>query len=115
MSGDVLEKAPAQGWAEFSDDPFDVGPQVPFVVFAFALSGRAEWLAWVSCKHGVDCTGEGLGVEDGDVIPDGRWGEVSGALSGDKGVARVLFPFDKATGVEHWFGKHEAHIKATAS
>jgi len=115
MSGDVLEKAPAQGWSEFTDDPFDVWPQVALVVFSFALSGRAEWLTGVSCKHGVDCTGERLGVESGDVIPDGSGREVSGALSGDKGVARVFVPLDKTARVEFWLGKHEAHIKATAS
>jgi hypothetical protein len=110
---DVLEKAPTQAGSEFPDDPFDVGPEVAFVVLSLALSGLTERLAGVSGKQGVDASGEGRRVEGGDVIPDWRGGEVSGPLGGNEGLPWVLFPFDKAAGVEAGFCEHEAHIEAT--
>ena len=113
MSRDILEEAPAQSVSEFSDDPFNVGPQVPFVVFSAALACEAERLAGVSGKQGVDRAGEGLGVEGGDIIPDRGGGKVSGALCGDERPPWVFFPFDKAAGVEPRLCEHEAHIKST--
>ena len=113
MAGDVFEEHPA-GF-DFADDPGDVGPEVAFVVGSFALSGLAEWLAGVSGKHGVDCASQWSPVKGCDIIPNRGGGEVSGALGGDDGLPRVIIPFDKCAGVESGFGKHEAHIKATAS
>ena len=115
MPRDVLEKAPTEGWAEFSDDPLNIGPQVPLVVLSAALSCLAERLAWVSGKQGVDRSGEWLGVECGNIVPDRRGGEVSGPLSGDKGLSGVFLPFDETSRVEARFCEHEAHIKATGS
>lgn len=115
MSGDVLEEAPSQAGPELFDDPLDVGPEVSLVVFPFALPGLTERLAWVSGEDGVDRSGDRSGVEGGDVIPDRGWLEVSGPLRGDKAFPRVLFPLDKASGVEVRLGEHEAHIKATGS
>lgn len=115
MSRDVFEEAPAQAGAKLSDDPFNVGPEVALVVFALALSCLTERLAGVSGEQSVDASGEGPGVEGGDVIPDWRGGEVSGPLGCDEGFAGVFFPFGKAAGVEPWLREHEAHIKATGS
>lgn len=115
MSGDVLEKAPAEAWPKFGDDPLNVGPEVSLVVFAFPLSRLAERLAGVSGEDGVDRSGEGLGVEGGNVIPDRGWGEVSGPLGGDECGSWVFLPLDEASCVELRLCKHEAHIKATGS
>lgn len=115
MSPDVFEETPREVGAEFVSDPFDIGPEVSFVVFTFALSCLAERLAWVSGNEGVDCAGEWSGVECRDVIPDWGRGEVSGLLGCDKLFPWVWFPFDIATGVEAGFCEHKAHIKATGS
>lgn len=115
MSGHVLEEAPTQLVAKFSDDPLDVGPEVAGIVFAFALSGHAERLAGVSCNEGVEGAGIGPGVEGFDVVPDWGGGEVSGPHPCDEDFARVFFPFDPATGVELGLGEHEAHIQASTS
>ena len=61
MTGDVFEKHPLG--AAFADDTGDVGPEVARVVGAAALSGRAEGLAGISGKDGIECALEGPGVE----------------------------------------------------
>ena len=113
MPCDVLEEHPAG--PDFADDPGDVGPEVPLVVFALSLPGLAERLAWVSGKDGVDRAAHLAPVEGGDIIPDGGRGEVSGELCGDNALSGVLVPFDKASRVGLRFGQHEAHIEATGS
>jgi hypothetical protein len=115
MTGDVFEKDPSQGRAEFSDDAGNIGPEVPFIVGPAALSCHAERLAGVSGKEGVEGPGEGLGVKCGEVIPDWGGGEVSGALAGKDDGSGAFLPLDIATGVESGFGKTEAHIQACAA
>ena len=113
MTSDVFEENPS-GF-DFADDPGNVGPQVPLVVFALALSRMAERLAGVSGKDGVDDASERPSVEGGNVIPDGCRGEVSCALCGDDCRAGVFFPFDKASGVGLRLCQLQSHIKATGA
>jgi len=113
MTSHVLEEDPYG--PTLRDDAGDVGPQVPLVVGSLSLSCGAERLAGISCENGVDRAPEGLGVERGEVVPDGGGGEVSGPLGGDDGLPRVWLPFDKATGVEAGLCEHKAQIKATGS
>ena len=113
MTGDVFEEHPL--WAAFADDPGDVGPEVPRVVGTSTLSGRAEGLARISCEDDVKGPAEGLGIESAQVVPDWRWGEIPGALGGDKDDARPLIPFDKCACVISWFGQHDAQIQASAA
>jgi hypothetical protein len=115
MPCDVFEKDELQVGPEFSDDPLDVWPQVPLVVFAFALSCLAERLAWISGKQGVDRSGEGLCVECLDVIPKRGGLEIPGAHGCDECLSRVFFPLDVASGVKSRLCEHEAHIKTTGS
>lgn len=115
MPGNVLEEAPAQILPELSDDPLDVRPKVPLVFLSLALPGLTERLTGVSGEQAVDCSGEGLGIEGGNVIPDWRRREVPGPLSGDEGFSGVFLPLDEAAGVKARLCEHEAHIKATGS
>jgi hypothetical protein len=113
MPGDVLEEDPF-GTA-FSDDPGDVGPEVPRIVGAAALSCRAERLAGIACEDCVEGAAEGPGVEAAQVGPDRGRAEVSGALGGDERLPRPVLPFDEGAGVIAWLGEHEAQIKASAA
>lgn len=115
MSGNVFEEDPCEVRSKFPDDPFNVGPEMPLVLFPAPLSGLTERLAGVSGDEGVDSTGEGAGVEGGDVVPDRGGPEVSGVLRGDEAAPWVFLPFDKTPGVESGLGEHEAHIKASAA
>jgi hypothetical protein len=115
MPGNILEKAPSEAGAELFDNSLDIGPKVPFVVFAFSLSSLRERLAWVSGEKCVEGSGKGSCVKCGDVVPDWGRGEVSGALGVCEDLARELFPLDKASGVKLWLCEHEAQIKASAS
>ena len=113
MARDVFEEHPSG--LDLSDDPADIGPEVPLVILAPALSGHAERLAGVSGKDGVDGAPEGSAVKGGNVIPDRGRSEVSGSLCGDKGASGVFLPFNRDAGVETGLCEHEAHIEATTS
>ena len=113
VPGDVFEENPFR--AAFPDDPRDVGPEVAGIVGAATLSGRAEGLAGIACKDGIECAAEGPGVEAAQVGPDRGRGEVSGCLRRDEDSARPVLPFDEGAGVIAGFGEHEAQIKASAA
>lgn len=113
MARDVFEKDPFG--IDFADDAGNIGPQVAFVICAFALPRCAERLAGISGEDGVDCSPEGPSVKGGDIIPDRCRCEVSGALCGNDGLPWVFLPLDKGTGMETRLGKHEAHIKSSAA
>ena len=113
MTGDVFEEDPL--WAAFGDDTGDVGPEVPGVVGTTTLSGRAEGLAGISREDGVEGAAEGPGVETAQIVPDGCWGEIPGALGSDEDAAGPILPLDKCAGVETGFGKHDAQIQASAA
>ncbi len=113
MPGDVFEEDPFGG--TFPDDPGDVRPEVARVVGAAALSGCAEGLAGISGEDDVEGTVEGPGIEAAQIVPDGRRGEISGALASDQDGAGIGLPLDECAGVEARFGQHEAQIKASAA
>lgn len=85
MSSDVLEEAPLEVWAEFSDDPGEVIPEPALVFCSKSLACEAFPLAWVSPDKGVDRSGKGLCIKGGDVVPYWGWREVSCALGCDDG------------------------------
>ena len=113
VPGDVFEKDPF-GTA-FADDAGDVGPEVPRVVGATALSGRAEGLAGISGEDGVEGAAERQGVEAAQVGPDRGRCEVSGCLRRDEHRPWPVLPFDEGAGVIAGLGEHEAQIKASAA
>ena len=113
MPGHVFEEGPF-GTA-FSDDPGDVGPEVPRIVGTAAFPGRAEGLAGVTCEDGIKGAAEGTSVEAAQVGPDRGGREVACALGRDEDGARPLLPFDESAGVIAGLGQHEAQIKASAA
>lgn len=113
MTCNVFEEDPV-GTA-FADDTGDVGPEVAGIVGATAPSGRAEGLAGIACKDGIEGPAEGAGVEAAQVGPDRGRGEVSRALGRDEHGARPVLPFDEGAGVIAGLGEHEAQIKASAA
>ena len=113
MTGDVFEKDPFG--AALMDNTGDLGPEVPGIVGPTTLSCRAERLAGISGEDDVESTVEGPGIEAAQIVPDWRGCEVSCALGGDENAAGIAFPLDESTGVEAWFGKHDAQIQASAA
>ena len=113
MTGDVFEEDPFR--AAFTDDAGDVGPEVPGIVGAAALSGRAERLAGIACEDGIKGAAEGAGVEAAQIGPDRGRGEVFGVLGRDEDGARPVLPFDEGAGVIAGLGQHDAQIKASAA
>jgi len=113
MTGDVFKEDPSG--SDLADDAGDFGPQVPFVVFALALSGGGKWLAWIAREDRVDVSAPRSAVEGANIIPDRGGGEISGSLRGDEGLSGIVFPFDMASRVESGLSEHEAHVEATAA
>ena len=110
---DVFEEYPFG--AAFPDDAGDVGPEVPGIVSATALSGCAEGLAGISGEDDVKGTAKGAGIEALEIIPDRGRGEIPCALGGNEDSARPVLPFDEAAGVISGLSEHEAHIQASAA
>jgi hypothetical protein len=113
VTGDVFEKDPFR--AAFADDAGDLGPEVPRVVSATALSGRAEGLTGIACEDGIESTAEGTGVEAAQVGPDRGGSEVPCALGGNEDRPWPIIPFDEGAGVIAGLGEHEAQIKASTA
>ena len=113
VTGDVFEKDPL-GQA-LANDTGDLGPEVPGIIGPAAFASRAEGLARISGEDDVERPAEGPGIETAQVVPDWRGCEVSCALGGDENAAGIAFPLDESTGVEAWFGKHDAQIQASAA
>lgn len=113
VTGDVFEEDPL--WAAFGDDTGDLGPEVPRIIGAAALSGRAEGLAGISGQDDVESPAKGTGIKAAQVIPDRGWREISCALGSDEDSAGPVLPFDKGTCVISWCGEHEAQIQASAA
>jgi hypothetical protein len=113
VSGDVFEEDPLG--VALVDDACDLWPEMPGVVGATALSGRAEGLAGISGEGDVEGAAKGTGIEAAKIIPD--WGrcEIPCALGGDEDRSWPVLPLDEGAGVIPGFGEHEAHIKASAA
>ena len=113
MPGDVLEEDPSR--AAFADDAADIGPEVPGIVGAATLSGRAEGLAGISGEDDVKGAAKGSGIKAAQIVPDRGRVEIPCALGGDEDGARPVLPLDEGAGVIAGFGEHEAQIKASAA
>ncbi len=113
MPGDVFEKDPF-GLA-LSDDAGDLGPEVTGIVGTGTFACGAERLAGISGEDDVESPAEGVGIETAKVVPDRGRGEVPDVLGRDEDGAGPVLPFDKGAGVIAGFGKHEAHIQASAA
>ncbi len=68
VAGDVFEEDPL--WAAFGDDTGDLGPEVPRIIGAAALSGSTEGLAGISGEYGIEGTAEGPGIKAAQIIPN---------------------------------------------
>lgn len=113
MSGDVLKEDPFR--LNLSDDPGNVRPEVPGIIFALSLSRGGKRLAWVSGKDGVADPAPGAAVKGADVVPDRGRGEVSGALCCDEDGSGVFLPLDEAGGGKARLGKVKTHVKSAAA
>ena len=113
VTGDVFEEDPF-GTA-FADNPGDIGPEVPRIIGAAALSGSTEGLAGISGEDDVEGAAEDPGVEAAQIVPDWGRGEIPCALGSDEDSAGPVLPFDKGACVISWFGEHEAQIQASAA
>lgn len=113
MTGDVFEKHPFGG--TFADDSGDLGPEMAGIVGTTAFAGGAEGLAGIAGQHRVEGAAEGPGVEAAQIVPDRGRGEIPCTLGGDEHGSRPVLPFDEGAAVIAGFGKHEAHIQASAA
>ncbi len=113
VARDVFEKDPL-GLA-LPDDAGDFRPEMAGIGGTTAFASGTEGLAGVTGEDDVEGTSEGQGIEAAQIVPDRGRGEISGALGGDEDGAGIAFPLNERAGVEAWFGKHDAQIKASAA
>ena len=113
VTGYVFEEDPFG--AAFPDDTGDVGPEMPRIIGATALSGGAEGLAGISGQDDVESPAKGTGIEGSQIIPDRSRGEVAGPLGRDEDSSGPILPLDESPGVIAGFGQHDAQIQASAA
>ena len=113
VPGDIFEEDPFGG--ALPDDAGDLRPEMARIVGASAFASCAEGLAGISGKDDVEGAAEGPRIEAAEIIPDWGCSEIACALGGDEDAAGPLLPLDKCAGVISGFGKHEAHIQASAA
>ena len=113
VPGDVFEEDPHG--AAFANDAGNLGPEVTGIFGTGSLASGTEGLAGVTGEDDVEGSTEGPGIEGSQVIPDRGRGEIPGALGRDEDGAGPILPLDEGTGVEAWFGEHEAQIQASAA
>lgn len=70
MAGDVLEKN--ESWADLSDDPRDLGPQVASIARARSLAGVTERLAGVPRRDDIHDATPRAAIEGEQIVGDRR-------------------------------------------
>lgn len=68
VSTDVLEENPSR--LTLSDDPGEVGPEVPLVMGAAALARDGEGLAGIAAVHEIDVASQPASIQGSQVRPD---------------------------------------------
>lgn len=110
---DIFEEDPFR--SAFGDDAGDLGPEMPGIGRAAALSCGTEGLAGISGEDDVEDATEGAGIEAAQIVPDRGRREIPVALGRNEDGSRPVLPFDEGTGVISGLGEHEAHIQASAA
>lgn len=113
MPRDVFEKDPSR--LDFPDDAGNIGPEVPGIIGAFALSRLGKRLAWVSGEDGINNAAPRSTVEGLDVIPDRGGVQVSGPLARNESASWVFLPLDICGGGKARLGKAKTHVKSAAA
>ena len=113
VTGDVFEEDPFGG--TFPNDSGDLWPEVAGIVGTAAFASCTEGLAGISGEDDVEGTAEGECIKCSQIIPDWRRGEVSRPLGCNEDGSGPVLPLDEGAGVISRFGKHDAHIQASAA
>lgn len=70
MAFDILEETPFG--IDFTDDPDDLGPQVPRIVLSPPVAGEGERLAGISSSEDMNLSTPSCAVEGCNITPDRR-------------------------------------------
>ncbi len=68
MAGDVFKEAPFR--LHFADNAGDVGPEVPGVLVALAVSAEGKGLAGITGREEMNAAAPRFAVEGFDIVPD---------------------------------------------
>jgi hypothetical protein len=113
MSFDVLKEAAAG--SEKSNAICDVGPEVPWVVFASALAGCTEWLAWVAPSEDVHSVAKRCPREGFKIRPDRCWVHESLFHFADQIRNCEGFDLTKSDRAQIWDCSFESKLNASVS
>lgn len=92
MAFDVFEENPAG--TDFAHDPFDLGPQVPRIVFAASSSGLAEGLTGITGRDDMNAAAPRSAVEGSQIVPYRRRSQGLVFHPGHESGRSVGFPLD---------------------
>lgn len=110
---DVFEEDPF--WIDLSNDPGDLGPEVPGVVPSSPLSGDAEGLAGIAGSDEMKAPAPRAAVEGSKVVPDSSFSQGLVAHPGHESGRSVGFPFDVTHSPIVGLGDMNAEVEAAVS
>ena len=110
---DVLGKDDSR--PDFADDPLDLRPKMPRIVFAAALAGQAEGLAGITGREDMNAVAPRLAIEGSEVAPDRRLIQGLVFHPGHESGRSVGFPLDETNSSISGFGDGQAKVESAVS
>ena len=113
MALDVFQEDPSG--ADLAHDPFDLGPQVPGVVFAAASPGLAEGLAGITGRDDMNAAAPRSAVKGSQIVPYRRRSQGLVFHPGHESGRRMGFPLDVTHSATAGLGDMQAKVEAAVA
>ena len=101
--------------AHFPDDPRNLGPQVPGIGLAAALSGQAEGLAGIAGSEDMNAAAPRAAIEGSEIVPNRRWLQGRVFHPGHESGRSMGFALDETNSPVPGFGDGEAKVEPAIS
>lgn len=98
-----------------SDDPLDLGPQVPGIGLAPALPGEAEGLAGITGREDMNAIAPWAAVEGSQIVPYRRAIQTRVFHPGHESGRSMGFPLDETCSAISGFGDGEPEFEPAIS
>ncbi|MEQ1499419.1 MAG: hypothetical protein ABL914_12250 [Novosphingobium sp.] len=99
----------------FADDPRNLGPQVPGIGLAAALSGQAERLAGIAGREDMNAAAPRAAIKGFEIVPNRRWLQGRVFHPGHESGRSMGFALDETNSPISGLGDAEPKVEPTVS